>query len=160
LMAQVLHQEPQLEQARQVLINGHGARAILLGQLGRYQEELPDRERVVELVVPEQRNYQRLFLAHALVRAGDHARAVAEAESLSAVMPANANWEEFYHLATVCSLAVARVRDEKALPAFGVSTTGLLGAPGGPAPLLASSTVFPGRADATYMPRAERNRRA
>jgi tetratricopeptide (TPR) repeat protein len=160
LATQVLRQEPQFAQARRVLINGHGARALLLSQLGRYREAVLDWERVVALVPPEGRNYQRLHLAEALVRAGDHARAVAEAESLSAVMPANANWQEFYHLATVCSLAVAQVRDARTLPALGASTTGLLGVPCGPTALLMAGTAFPGRTDATQLPPAERDRRA
>jgi serine/threonine-protein kinase len=160
LMTQVLHQESQFVAARGVLINAHGSRAMLLGKLRRHQEEVFDWEQVVALVPPEKRNYQRLFLAEALVRAGDHARAVTEAESLSAVMPANANWQEWFHLAKVCGLAVTRVRDATALPASGAGTTGLLGAPLGPAPLLAVPGLFPGRIDPRPLSAAERDAQA
>jgi tetratricopeptide (TPR) repeat protein/tRNA A-37 threonylcarbamoyl transferase component Bud32 len=156
----VLQQEPEFAPARQVLTNAHGSRAVLLTGLGLYREAVFDRERVVALLPPEQRDYQRLFLAEALVRAGDHTRAVAEAESLSAVLPANTHWVQFYQLAKVCSLAVRCVRDQRGLPVLGASTAGLLVSPVGQAPLQAATALFPTRIDSRRLSPAERDARA
>jgi tetratricopeptide (TPR) repeat protein/tRNA A-37 threonylcarbamoyl transferase component Bud32 len=157
---QTLQQEPEFAPARQVLSQAYAGRAALLAGLGRHREAAFDRERVVALLPAEQRDYQRLFLADALVRAGDHTRAVAEAESLSALLPANTHWVQFYHLAKVCSLAVTCVRDERGLPVLGASSTGLLVSPWGQAPLQAATALFPTRIDARRLSPAERDARA
>src|SRR5262249_37652771 len=87
-LEEVLRREPNHLPVRDRLYRTHGVRAHLLAGEKRFTEAVSDLKRVVELVPPEQRNYQRLFLAMGLARAGDHAGAVAEAEAIASLLPA------------------------------------------------------------------------
>jgi serine/threonine protein kinase len=116
-LEEVLQQEPSHISARDRLLRSYGVRAHLLEKEKQFTEAVAAWKRVVELAPPKERKYQRLFLAMALVKAGDHAGAVAEAEALAAVLPANAASAHFQYLGEVCSLAATAVR---ALP--GLST--------------------------------------
>jgi tetratricopeptide (TPR) repeat protein len=110
-----LKREPEWGLPRQELRSAHGARAQWLEGLGRHGEAVRDWERVVELADPVGRDHYRFFLATARARAGDHRGAW---ELVRALKPCLANRAADYytHLATVCSLAVAKVEADQSLP--------------------------------------------
>ena len=99
------------EDLRTMLRVTHKTRALLLAQLGRQAESVPDWDRILELdrgTTPKEDRFGRLS---ALARKGDHARVVAEAEALAA----GAAGGDLYDLACVYSLASAAVRKDRGL---------------------------------------------
>src|SRR5207247_1908917 len=81
----VVQQDPRLFAERFALRMAHRGRAQALDNLGRHADALKDWDRAVELTDDTQ--LQALFRfqrARSLARAGEHARAVAEANALAA----------------------------------------------------------------------------
>jgi hypothetical protein len=81
--AALLH-EPQDTFCRQRALRAHGARAEVLEFLGKFADSVKDWDRVVDLAEGPARIVWRGSRARLLARAGDHARAVAEADDLAA----------------------------------------------------------------------------
>jgi serine/threonine-protein kinase len=108
-----LQREPSHYMARGIALNAHGARAQSYEALGLWAEAARDRDRVVELDEGPQRWTPRVFRALARARAGDHARAVAEAETLAGQpeVTADGQWE----LARVHALSVKAAHSDTAL---------------------------------------------
>jgi hypothetical protein len=91
-------------------MRSHGTWAATLERQQRHAEEVYHRRRVVELTPPEDRLHSRVYLATTLVRAGDHAAAFAEVQTLGEVSSA----EHLFYMAQVCGHAVSVVRrDDK-----------------------------------------------
>jgi serine/threonine-protein kinase len=76
--------EPREVLARRYLQAALTGRASILTELGRFTEAVSDWDRALELEEGPGRSTVRLLRARTLARAGDHARATAEAEELSA----------------------------------------------------------------------------
>ncbi len=110
----VVANERQLIAARRFLRNAHQGRARALGLLHRHAEAVKDWDRAIEL--NDQRQQEPSLRSHralALARAGDHVRALAEANQLAQAKEATAY--RLYDLACVCSLASAAVQDDAGL---------------------------------------------
>jgi tetratricopeptide (TPR) repeat protein len=113
----LLRQEPNYQRVRDALWRTHGVRFELLTRQQRYPEALAACQRTVELAPGEaDRDYRRLFLALAYAQAGRHADAVREAEALTGPVPGTDRPRQLWHLAVVCSEAVAAVRADDTLP--------------------------------------------
>jgi serine/threonine protein kinase/tetratricopeptide (TPR) repeat protein len=80
----VRHREEQHATARLFLRNAHWGRARDLTALARYDKALMDWDRAIELDDGEHKIMLRLRRADTLIRSGDHARAVAEANAVAA----------------------------------------------------------------------------
>jgi len=106
LVETILKQEPQHFEAQSRAYNAHGARAQAYEALGRWEEAVKDWDRVVELDRGPNAWERRLFRALALARAGEVARAVAEAQELEAKPEVTA--EGHYNLACVLALAAGK----------------------------------------------------
>jgi serine/threonine-protein kinase len=117
LLEKARQQEPDHALVRDMLYRTHGVRAQLLEGAKRYREEVIDRKRVVEVLEPGiEKEYQRLFLAMAYARSGDHANAFAEAEALGAAPPHPASeYQQFDHLARVCAIALTALGEDSSL---------------------------------------------
>jgi tetratricopeptide (TPR) repeat protein len=85
-----------------------------LTRLGRHADAVADWRRALELDSGSNRNFLHFNLAYALIRSGDHAGAVAEAEKLEKSQPATGNL--LYNLASVYSRAAAAVAGDASLP--------------------------------------------
>jgi tetratricopeptide (TPR) repeat protein len=102
-----LQRQPRFGIARQFLCNTLFGRAGLFVQLRRYTEAIADFDRAIELSdpSPEVRRY-RSYRARALAAAGQHAKAVAEAEALAAEKD-SLTGEMLYQLACAFALGSA-----------------------------------------------------
>jgi len=114
-LERVLKQEPNDASARVALFRTYGTRAQILGRMNRHGEAAADWERVVAQCPPAERDFNRLFLAEALARAGDHGRAIAVTEESVAALPVKPAWEQLYHLAGVCGLALTAIEADTTL---------------------------------------------
>jgi tetratricopeptide (TPR) repeat protein len=114
LLEPLLRQEPRLVRERLFLRNAHHARAQALDKLSRYTEAVQDWDRALALNTEAARiPYLRLQRALSLVRAGQRAKAIAEADALAENkgLPGAA----FYDLAKVYALAAGTVSGESTL---------------------------------------------
>jgi tetratricopeptide (TPR) repeat protein len=117
-LEEMVRQEPAYELARDRLLNLHGITAKLLESQQRHAEAALARQRVVELSRPgDQRQFHRLFLALAHVRAGRHAEGVREAEALTAPSAWVRPHAQFTHLAKVCAAAITTAQADSKLDA-------------------------------------------
>lgn len=107
--------EPRDQQVRDVLHRTHGVRAQLLQTERRHAEAADEWERVVATAPANQKNFQRLFLAEALVRADRLTQAWNEIETLRTELPSSSPWEQIYHLALVCGDLALRAPENGAL---------------------------------------------
>jgi tetratricopeptide (TPR) repeat protein/tRNA A-37 threonylcarbamoyl transferase component Bud32 len=94
---------PDAAPERQILRTAHWGRAEALDNIGRPAEAVADWDRAVELSPPRERPAVRAARARTLVRAGQVARALAEAEDLAKSPAAPA--DQLYTLACVHALA-------------------------------------------------------
>jgi tetratricopeptide (TPR) repeat protein len=111
LLDRVLRQEPELREARAIQQGLLYSRSVTHEALGEMAEMLRDRERSCTLAEGDARDVCRVDFAICLTRAGQHARAVAEARAVSAkpAVPAATRWL----LATAFGhAAVAAERDD------------------------------------------------
>jgi serine/threonine protein kinase/tetratricopeptide (TPR) repeat protein len=116
-LEEMLRQEPSYDPVRNALYNTRGRQYEFLDDAKRYSEALAVCRRTVELAPDEQgRRYRRLFLAMALARAGRHAEAVAQAESLITPQPIVPPQDLFTYLARVCAIAAVAARADGRLP--------------------------------------------
>ena len=99
--------------ARTFLRETHRRRAAALGTLARHAEAAGDWQRAAELDDGRMRTTFRLSRVGALARAGDHARAAAEAGELAMIDPLAA--DALYNLACAFSLCAAAAKDDAAL---------------------------------------------
>jgi len=90
LTEDALRREPTLGHARQTAISAHRGRADTLVTLGRFAEAVPDWDRLIELDPPNAWA-GRVHRATLLARAGEHARAAAEAQALEKEATISAN---------------------------------------------------------------------
>ena len=111
----VLRQEPHHASARRQAFNAHGARAQLHEGLGRFADAVKDWDRVAELDDAPDRWRRRVLRAVALARAGEHARAAAEAEAWVAKPEVTA--DGLHELARACAIAAEAARADARLPA-------------------------------------------
>jgi serine/threonine-protein kinase len=109
----VLAKDRRLTTAREFLRNTHWNRALALVQLNRHVEAVRDWDRAIELDEGSERNYFRLERAVSLAHAGEHARAVAEANALTEGKDVPGPTP--YNAACVCALAAAKVKDDAKL---------------------------------------------
>lgn len=104
------------DDARSLLVKVHGMRAVLLRGAKRYTEELEEIITVVELsVAGPQREYQRLFLAMAYARAGQHKNAMREVDVLIEPIAIAKPRDQFLHLAQVCGVALTALPKDAGL---------------------------------------------
>ncbi len=101
----VLHNDPDYREVRDALYRSYGVVAQIRDGQENWKESVAAWRKVVELAPAEVRTRQRMFLARALVQAGDHAAAVAATEEVTAGLPPTAPWGEYIHLATVVAIA-------------------------------------------------------
>src|SRR5262249_53214413 len=114
LLEPLVQQEPRPVTERLFLRNAHWARAQALDKLGRHADAVQDWDRALSLnAVPAGEPGIRSSRAVSLARAGDHARAVAEADALAAAKGATGS--ALYDLACACALAAAAVQDDAKL---------------------------------------------
>src|SRR5262249_42119157 len=95
------------------LRNVHWGRARVLGVLGRHAEAVKDLDRALALDRGRSGPFFRIRRALALAQAGDHATAVAEANSLS--NGKDGKGATLYDAACVCALASASVKGDDEL---------------------------------------------
>jgi tetratricopeptide (TPR) repeat protein len=116
ILAEAHRRAPQFARAREFLRNTHYNRVDPLRALGRHAEVVTELEQALALDSGAMRLDLRFLLASARARAGDHARAVAEADALSALGSIPAGPRD-YNVACIESCASAAVRDDERLPA-------------------------------------------
>jgi tetratricopeptide (TPR) repeat protein len=85
-LEEVLRRVPGHGQARRYLGNTLGGRAAVEIEQSRYREAVADLDRLVKLSEGRRRVNARIIRAYALAKAGDHARAAAEADDLLGVL--------------------------------------------------------------------------
>jgi tetratricopeptide (TPR) repeat protein len=107
LLREVLAKDNRLVMARQFLRNSHWGRALALKKLKRHAEAVRDWDRAIELDEGPNRRPFRISRAVSLARAGDHVKAVADANAL--LQGYDVNGAELYNLACVCALALEAV---------------------------------------------------
>jgi len=115
LAEDALRREPQDTTARARAIGVHGTRAEIFEFLERFADAAKEWDRVVELESGPARISRRGSRAWCLVRAGDHARAVAEAGEWAALP--DATDETFYSVARIYSRAIEPALGDKKLSA-------------------------------------------
>jgi serine/threonine-protein kinase len=114
LTDEVLRREPRYAVGRVNAHNAHGVRAEVYQTLGRYAESIPDWDQVIALDKDPAQSRYHLERIIARVRAGQYARAVAEAEMLlrgpELADPA------LYNAACAYALSIQPARSDAALP--------------------------------------------
>jgi tetratricopeptide (TPR) repeat protein len=115
-LGEVLRHEPRHAQARLFLHNSYAGRADALARLNRLAQADSDWDRAIGLGRGSEGDAIRLARAIAWARAGDHARAVAEADALNHVETIPPG-ERGYNLACVLALASAAIRADSKLTA-------------------------------------------
>jgi tetratricopeptide (TPR) repeat protein len=110
----VLGQEPRRSDARARAYQAHGTRAQTAQRLGLWAEAVKDWDRVVELDDAPDRWKRRVDRALALARAGEHARAAAEADVLAADPAVSTGG--LVNLAVAYAVAVEAARKDGRLP--------------------------------------------
>jgi tetratricopeptide (TPR) repeat protein len=108
-----LRREPNHFMARGTTLNAHAARALNYQALGRWAEAARDWDRVIGLDNRPERWMRRVFRALARARAGEHARAVSEAQAVAGLREVGAGglWE----LARVYVLSIGAARSDARL---------------------------------------------
>jgi serine/threonine protein kinase/tetratricopeptide (TPR) repeat protein len=115
LLAPLVQQEPRLVQERRFLRNAHWGRAQALDKLARHGDAVRDWDQALTLNgVPAAEPFIRRGRALTLARAGEHAKAVAEADFLAEAK--DATGATLYDLACICALAATAVKDDARLP--------------------------------------------
>jgi serine/threonine protein kinase len=109
----VLKKDARAARARQFLRNSHWNRAGALDHLNRFAEAVKDWDRALELDDGSARIELRVLRAISQLRAGDPARAVAEANALADLKEANGT--TVYNMACIVSLASAAVKQDSGL---------------------------------------------
>jgi tetratricopeptide (TPR) repeat protein len=110
LLEPLTRQQPRLVTERLFLYYAHYGRAEALDKLGRHADAVTDWERTLVLnAEPAREQDMRLGRAQSLARAGEHARAFAEANTLATAQ--NLDSDTFYNLACVCAVASAVVKN-------------------------------------------------
>jgi serine/threonine protein kinase/Tfp pilus assembly protein PilF len=120
LLEPLVRQEPRPTAERLYLRNAHWSRAQALDTLGRHADAVKDWDRALQLnAVAVQEPAFRFSLARSLARAGEHARAVAEANLLAEPASARSPFPgpALYELACVCAIASGKVRDAESASA-------------------------------------------
>jgi hypothetical protein len=113
VLEDVRQKQPRSEKTRRSLCLAYKERGRALAKLGRHKEGLPDWDRAFDLVSKDRRLDIQVARAVALARAGEHARATAEANTLG--QDKEASRGHFYDLACVFGLAVKAVRQDRKL---------------------------------------------
>jgi serine/threonine protein kinase len=106
----ILQQEPRYAGARYVVHNAHGGRAQTHEALGQWAQAITDWERAVPLAEGQGQVNERIYIARALARLGNHERATTEARDL--VEKAAGNSGALFELARIYCLAVSAVQRE------------------------------------------------
>lgn len=109
----VLAKDRRLATARLYLRNAHGGRALALTLLNRSIDALRDWDRAIELAEGPLPHELRWPCAVCLARAGEHARAMAEANAL--IEEKDESGPTLYAAACVFALAAASVKDDTKL---------------------------------------------
>lgn len=117
LLQKVLAREPNLVGLRDRLFRTYGVRATILEKQGRLAEALADYEQVVALSPPMELDNHRVTLAALRGNAGDHARAVADAETLARELPETTSWKRYYTLARTCANAIRTLEKDRTVEA-------------------------------------------
>jgi tetratricopeptide (TPR) repeat protein/tRNA A-37 threonylcarbamoyl transferase component Bud32 len=111
LLEPLVQREPLLATARRFLRNAHWGRARALDRLDRPTEAVKDWDRALALNdAPATKLLFRRKRALSLARAGDHVRAVAEANAVAESKGVTGG--TLYDLACVCALAAAAAKDD------------------------------------------------
>ncbi len=113
LAEDALRKEPQDRTCQQRALSALGARAEIYEFVGRFADSVKDWDRVVELENGPARFHWRGTRARVLTRAGDHARAAAEAGALAALPEVKG--DDLYFLARVYALAIRPARGDPRL---------------------------------------------
>jgi tetratricopeptide (TPR) repeat protein len=113
VLEQVLEKDNRLVRARQFLRNTHACRAVALEDLNRFADAVNDLDRAVELDDKPGRALFRCHRASCLARAGEHAKAYAEANDLADGKDLSAT--TLYNLACVCSIAATAAKEDAKL---------------------------------------------
>jgi tetratricopeptide (TPR) repeat protein len=114
LLEALVKQEPRGVEGRRFLRNAHSSRAEALAQLARHADAVADWDRALALnATPEDEVRYRHGRAMSLARAGEHARAVAEAAFLAELK--GHTGQTLYDLACVCALAAADAQGDARL---------------------------------------------
>jgi tetratricopeptide (TPR) repeat protein len=111
MLTPLREREPDQSGLRLALLNSHGVWATVLEAQERPAEEVEQRRRVRDLSPPEDRVRHQVYLAWALARAGDHARALAEAEAV----PDFTDPMLAIYLAQTCALASVKAGADERL---------------------------------------------
>jgi tetratricopeptide (TPR) repeat protein len=109
-LAAVLAKDQPLVTARQFLRNAHWGRAETLVQLGRYAESIRDFDSALEFTEGSDHEELRVQRALALLRSGQTAQAIAEADALT--QGKNLQGGTLYDAACVYALAAAGLGDD------------------------------------------------
>jgi serine/threonine-protein kinase len=117
---EVLQKQQRDVQAEAFLRSAYEGRAAVHTKLGAFAEAVKDYDRVLELDGGT-RPLFRAFHAQAVARAGDHARAVAEADQVAHDGKVDA--VVLCRLAGACALAAAAARQDAGLPSAGREAT-------------------------------------
>jgi tetratricopeptide (TPR) repeat protein len=114
LLAPLVEREPRLITERLFLRNAHLGRATALDRLARHVDAVKDWDRALALCAePTVKQYLGCARLRSLARAGEHARAVADANALAAGKGVTGG--NLYDLAGVCALAAAAVKEDARL---------------------------------------------
>jgi hypothetical protein len=115
MLEDALRREPRHMLSRLFLKRAFWGRAESLSRLGRHAESIAGWDRALGLDDGSEGDHIRLDRAIALARAGDHARALAQADppARSRTIPPA---ERSYKLACVFARAAAAIRDDAKLP--------------------------------------------
>jgi serine/threonine protein kinase/tetratricopeptide (TPR) repeat protein len=114
LLEPLLQQEPRLVTERLYLRNAHWSRARAQGDLGRHADAAKDWDRALALnMKPQSQLMFRWQRAYSLARAGEHSKAVAEANAMAEAKTVTG--DVLYNLACICALAAAAVKDDAKL---------------------------------------------
>jgi serine/threonine protein kinase/tetratricopeptide (TPR) repeat protein len=112
LFEPLLQQEPRLVTERIGLRSAHQERAKALDKLGRHADAVKDWDRALSInPEPQYEPYFRRNRARSLAHAGEHTKAVAEANALAEANDVTSS--PLYDLACVCAIAAAKVKDPK-----------------------------------------------
>jgi tetratricopeptide (TPR) repeat protein len=114
---------PQDETTRRQLSNSLETRALLLDELGRYEEAVAGWDRAIDLGPKEDRPLYRSHRANSLLHAGRVAEAVAEVDDLQTV----AGWPPHFLYDFACVYSVASVKVAEGKPAYADRAMELLG---------------------------------
>src|SRR5262249_18691749 len=111
-LAAVLAKDQRLLTARQFLRNAHGVRADALLRLDRCADALPDFDRAIELAEEgSARDNLRMWRGLTLVRTGQTAQALAEADSLS--QGKNLSGGTLYNTSLIYAALVDALKDNR-----------------------------------------------